>query len=800
MKVSSVLFVLLTFALAAFGGDCVLSDGWQFCFDGSSWREVEVPHDWAIAGPFDAGSKDGDTGKLPWRGVGKYRISFVVQKCDVNGTVALDFDGVMARPKVYVNGNLAGGWDYGYQSFRVDATPFVKPGANLLEVVADTSRHRSRWYPGGGINRKVVLKTMPKAHFVYNGIAVTTPVAEKDRAVVQVRWETTNAVADAQVKVRLLLDGVEKGCGDVLASKGKMEIELANPQLWDVVSPCLYYAECTLSSGNETVTERVRFGIRKIAFPVGEGANADVWEKNGFHLNGRRVQLKGVNIHEDMGLLGRAYSRSAVRRQLLLMKDMGANALRTSHNPVAPETLDMCDELGILVWDECFDKWDDTASRLPEEPLEPYIERNLRAFVRRDRNHPSVIVWSMGNEIGGCIGDRKDYTHDPNGMTRARCARFRDVMRSEDVTRPVGNGNMPHVAKDEFFVMGIWDDLDITGWNYLGSHAKAKARYPLKPIIYSESASAGSTFGFYAGPSTRPYGYRKGAESVAKQMDSYDFGTTIDIVDLEFDRMEKSPWCAGEFVWTGIDYLGEPIPFRTDARSSYFGIVDLIGVPKDRYWLYRAHWNKDAETVRILPHWNWKGREGEKIPVFVYTSGDEAELFVNGQSQGMRRKGPCDLPGGRTNACYRVCGKYRLMWFDAAYEPGEVKAVAYRQGKRIGEAVVCTSASPVALKLTPDYDDGEMCFVQIDAVDAVGVRDPLATNRLSLSVTGPGRIVGVGNGNPLACESFADPSAHSLFFGKAVAVVRREGPGTVSLVAAAKGVGTVAECRILPEK
>ena len=800
MKVSPVLFVLLTFALAAFGGDCVLSDGWQFSFDGSSWREVEVPHDWAIKGPFDASSKDGDTGKLPWRGVGKYRRSFVVRECEAAGTVALDFDGVMARPKVYVNGKFAGGWDYGYQSFRVYATPFVKPGTNLLEVVADTRRHRSRWYPGGGMNRKVVLRTMPKAHFIYNGIAVATPVAEKERAVIRVRWEATNAVADAQVSVKLLLGGVEKGYGSVLASKGEMEIELANPRFWDVVSPCLYHAECTLSSGNETATERVRFGIRKIAFPVGEGANADVWEKNGFHLNGRRVQLKGVNIHEDMGLLGRAYSRSAVRRQLLLMKDMGANALRTSHNPVAPETLDICDELGILVWDECFDKWDDTASRLPEEPLEPYVERNLRTFVRRDRNHPSVIVWSMGNEIGGCAGDRKDFTHNPDGMTRARCARFRDAMSSEDATRPVGNGNMPHVAKDEFFAMGIWDDLDITGWNYLGSHEKAKARYPLKPIIYSESASAGSTFGFYAGPSTRPYGYRKGAESVAKQMDSYDFGTTIDIVDLEFDRMEKSPWCAGEFVWTGIDYLGEPIPFRTDARSSYFGIVDLIGVPKDRYWLYRAHWNKDAETVHILPHWNWKGREGEKIPVFVYTSGDEAELFVNGRSQGMRRKGPCDLPGGRTNACYRVCGKYRLMWFDAASEPGEVKAVAYRQGKRIGEAVVCTSASPVALKLTPDYDDGEMCFVQIDAVDAVGVRDPLATNRLSLSVTGPGRIVGVGNGNPLACESFADPSAHSLFFGKAVAVVRREGPGTVSLVAAAKGIGTVAERRILPEK
>ena len=391
----------------------------------------------------------------------------------------------------------------------------------------------------------------------------------------------------------------------------------------------------------------------------------------------------------------------------------------------------------------------------------------------------------MSNEICGFSMDKKDFTHNPNGMTRERCARFRDAMRSEDATRPVGNGNMPHVAKDEFFGMGIWDDLDITGWNYLGSHEKAKAKYPAKPIIYSESASAGSTYGFYSGPSTRPYGYRNGAEFAAKQMDSYDLGTTIDIADIEFDRMEKSPWCAGEFVWTGIDYLGEPIPFREHARSSYFGIVDLTGVPKDRYWLYRAYWNRDVETVRILPHWNWKGKEGAKIPVFVYTSGDAAELFINGKSQGLRMKGPFDMPGSRTNACYAVCGKYRLMWFDAIYEPGEVKAVAYRHGNRIGEMVVRTAGKPVSLKLTPDYDDGEMCFVQIDAVDAAGVRDPLAETRLSLSVSGPGRIVAVGNGNPRAYEPFADASAHSLFFGKAVAVVRREGAGRIVLTAEA---------------
>ncbi len=787
MKIKLFPFAFSLVALTAFGGECVLSDGWQFRRDGDSWRTVSVPHDWSVEGPFDAASKDGDTGKLPWRGVGTYRRAFVVAARDAAGTVVFDFDGVMTRPKVYVNGQLAGGWDYGYQSFRVDATPFVVPGTNVLEVVADTRRHRSRWYPGGGLNRKVVLKTLPKAHFVYNGIVVTTPVAEKDRAVVRVRWETTNAVDTAQVKVRLLLDGVEKACRTASA-KDEVLIELDNPRLWDVDSPCLYTAACTLSSGGETTTETVRFGIRKIAFPVGAGADAHAWEKNGFHLNGRRVQLKGVNLHEDMGPLGRAYCRSAVRRQLLLMKDMGANALRTSHNPVAPETLDLCDELGILVWDECFDKWDDTASRFPEESLEPYIERNLRAFVRRDRNHPSVIVWSMGNEIGGCAGDRKDFTHDPDGMTRARCARFRDAMRGEDETRPVGNGNMPHVAKDEFFDRDIWRDLDITGWNYLASHEKAKAKYPAKPVIYTESASAGSTYGFYSGPSTKPYGYRAGAEAAARQMDGYDLGTTIDIADIEFDRMERSPWCAGEFVWTGIDYLGEPIPFRTDARSSYFGIVDLTGVPKDRYWLYRAYWNKDAETVHILPHWNWKGREGEKVPVFVYTSGDAAELFINGRSQGMRRKGACDLPGGRTNACYRVCGKYRLMWFDAVYEPGEVKVVAYRAGKRIGEAAVRTAGNPAALKLTRDYDDGAFAFFQVDAVDAAGVRNPLADNRLSFSVSGPGRIVAVGNGNPRALASFADSSAHSLFFGKAVVVVRRDAPGDITLVAAAENL------------
>jgi len=790
-----------------------LADGWRFsrvdasegafvatAFDDSAWERVEVPHDWAIAGPFDVASHDGATGRLPWRGVGVYRRTFVLTADECAETVAFDFDGVMTRPKVYVNGRLAGGWDYGYMSFRVDATPFAQAGTNTLVVVADTRRHRSRWYPGAGLTRKVVLRTLPKTHFAYNGLAVTTPIVTPRRTTVRVSWTTENASGDETVGVTLAFGGQTVASGTASVAAGALELPVANPQLWDVTNAVLYRATCTLGEVRETV----RFGIRTIAFPVADDPNDRA--ANGFHLNGRRVELKGVNLHEDCGLLGRAYNVSLRRRQLEQMKDMGANALRTSHYPVAPETLDLCDELGILVWDECFDKWDDTASRLSEEPLEPYVARNLRAFVRRDRNHPSVIVWSMGNEIGAWAEKKDGFTADPDGLTRERCAFFRAEMLKEDMTRPIGNGNMPHVAKPEFFARHTWDDLDILGWNYLGSHETAKAVYPTKPIVYSEFGSPGSTYGYYAGPSTTRYSWRTGPESADKQMDSYDLGTTIDLADYEFDRLEKSPFCAGGFVWTGIDYLGEPIPYTAFARSSYFGNVDLTGVPKDRFWLFRSYWNPEATTIHILPHWNWGGKEGEKVPVFVYTNGDAAELFINGKSQGLQHKREYDLPDGRTNAWYRCCGKYRLMWFDTAYEPGEVKAVAYRDGKPLGEASVRTAGKPMALKLKKDVDDitvaeetpsagthdgtENLAVVDVSVVDAAGVAHPLATNRVSFFLSGPGRILAVGNGNPRGTESFADVSGHSLFYGRARVLVRRDGPGRITLSATADGLSS----------
>ena len=895
-------------------------------FDDSGWECVRVPHDWAISGPFDE-SMDGGSGKLPWKGVGWYRRTFTLEPGDAGASVSLDFDGVMASPEVYVNGQKAGGWDYGYASFRVDATPFVKFGEkNIIAVRASTLDHHSRWYPGAGIYRKVVLKLRNPAHFAYNGIFVTTPEVSRDAATVNVAWELAGSVpTGAEVKVAVFgpccrgfplsnAGGLPKVVGTVPAEKGSLSWQEEKPALWDVETPNLYEAEVSLVNGGETLSrERVRFGIRTIAFPVATGSLTNDWASNGFHLNGRRVQLKGVDLHSDLGLLGMAFDKSAMRRQLALMKDMGANALRTSHNCPAPEVLDLCDEMGIVVWDECFDKWDGTAGRRKNENLEEYVARNLQAFVKRDRNHPCVVIWSMSNEIG----------EGANGLTRERCRLFREKMREFDTTRPIGNGNIYFMSHQNVLDKEIYADLDITGWNYGACYRPVKAKYPAKPIVYSESASAFSTYGFYLNPP--PDGKRNFANNQF-QVDSYDHNAGPDIADVEFNYMEQDRYVCGEFVWTGIDYLGEPTPFAKESRSSYFGIVDLTGVPKDRYYLYRSHWNKKDETVHILPHWNWKGHEGKSVPVYVYTSGDCAELFLNGRSLGIRKKGESVfskqrnlLAGARVSASstevdkgnlekyatdgdgttrwcacsshfpewlqfdmgenrtfstvtidfegdykkyayelqasldgnvwtnvfakekggegrpvfekpitarhlralvtdanngwasireicayearldvppyssyYNVCGKYRLRWFDVPYEPGELRAVAYRGGKRIGETVMRTAGDPAALKLTVEPkladDPGALAWVQVDVVDARGVRNPLAMNRVNFRLDGPGKILGVGNGNPHEFEAFTKTASHPLFFGKAMAVVRRDGPGELTLTVSSEGL------------
>lgn len=919
-------------AHAAVPSSIVLTDGWRFTrgeqpaealaadYDASAWQQVRVPHDWAISGPFDPAG-DGGSGKLPWRGVGVYRTTLDLDAADAGSQVYLDFDGVMAFPKVYINGHLAGEWDYGYTSFRIDATPYVRFGQpNTVAVVADTRPWNSRWYPGAGIYRKVTLELENPLHIAHWGTRITTDGDElagvkPGTVTVETTLDNSGAAKEAVVSVEIRdpagkVVGTSKQPVAVPATDSTVVTQafpIASPRLWDVENPQRYTAVTTIADADGTVldTTMTRFGIRTFAFTVDDG----------FHLNGRRVQLHGVNLHHDLGPLGAAFNKSAARRQLEIMQEMGVNALRTSHNPPAPEVLDLCDEMGIVVWDEVFDKWDQTAGRHDgQPPLLPFLDKQIRSTVLRDKNHPSVVVWSHGNELLG-VNEKPE-----NGINPERIAAATRFVKQYDTTRPVAQGcHIPPLAVGENFTA-----LDITGWNYVRRYWTMRQEHPTMPIVYSESASTVSTRGYYHLPLPRRHTDRLPSH----QVNSYDLSSAdwSDIPDQEFRLMEQDRFVAGEFVWTGIDYLGEPTPHEDVARSSYFGIVDLVGLPKDRYYLYRSYWRPDDATVHILPHWNWPDRVGQNVPVFVYTNGDSAELFLNGKSLGMRKKGErpqqpenyaasatvtasstagdhpaaaatddddatawqavdatpgqwlqldlgqvvpvrfialmlgaeekyfaYDIEGstdgeqwerlvskvtsttpqwggptrvfhdadgearyvrirfggsrdGKAPAIrsfavypaeaesdyYAVTYDYRLRWNDVTYEPGELKAVVYKDGRKIGEQVVRTAGKARKLRLDADRTtlsvaEDELAFITVDIVDKRGTPLPLASDRVDFRIDGPGELAGVGNGNPLSMEDFQD-GHHTLFNGKAVLFVRPTGKGKIKVTATADGV------------
>ena len=744
-----------------------LDGTWEFRREGANWTKVSVPHDWGIS-PFDpeATGDCANSGKLPWKGRGEYRRTFVLtpaewKTLEDGGKAYLTFDGVQAHPSVKVNGRLAGGWDYGYVAFTLDVGELLKVGENLVEVAADTTKLYSRWYPGAGIYRSVSLAVKPKNHVVPGTMKIVAePSADFARATVAVSYVSS------------------------LYGPTNSSFVVEKPRLWSVEKPELYELEA--------LGEKFTYGIRTMKFTADDG----------FWLNGRRLQLKGVCLHSDFGPLGMVFDEAAAKRQLRILKDMGVNAIRTSHNAPAAKFLDLCDRMGFVVWNECFDKWDDTMARGTAN-LEEYVSRNLKAFVRRDRNHPCVAAWSIGNEIPICS---EQY---PTGVTRERCRMFREAVRTEDVTRPVGIGAWEDVT------VPCFADLDLTGWNYARRYMPMRKAYPDKPIVYTESCSSFSDFGFYQVPLARNRADYAVAE---RKTDGFDMTAAgySDIPDAEFHRVEKDSFLAGEFVWTGFDYLGEPSPYTEGfrnayykdvemqpsdyARSSYYGIVDLTGVPKDRYYLYRAYWNTSADTLHLLPHWNWKA--GEKVPAFVYSSGDEVELFLNGRSLGRRQKAKDveyplehnaqdnDFRGRQQdNPYYKVCDKYRFRWYDISFEPGELKAVAYRGGKKIGETVRRTAGEPSELRLAVDpYTDpsDDLVYVRVTATDEKGVQCPLAMNRVSFDLEGDGEIVSVGNGNPRGYDSFKDVSEHPLHYGQAMVIVRRGAKnGKVTLAATA---------------
>jgi len=758
-------------------------------FDDSTWQVVRLPHDWAIAGPYEPRGNP-HTGKLPWQGEGWYRKQFVLPQAWTGKRVYLDFDGVMAMPTVYVNGAEAGGWDYGYMSFRVDVTDFVRFGqTNVVAVHVDTRPHQSRWYPGAGIYRKVRLVVTAPVHIGHWGTFITTPVVTDVAAEVRVRTTVENHMANEQL-VSLettIVDPKGKQVGkrtDQLRIAGSANAEfdqqftVRNPQRWDIETPRLYRAVSRVRANGKTVDiADTKFGIRTFKFTPDDG----------FHLNGRRVQLHGVNLHHDLGPLGAAFNVRAMQRQLEIMKDMGCNALRTSHNPPAPEVLELCDRMGIVVWDEAFDKWDRTATRPDDVPIAQHCKKQLYNFIRRDRNHPCVVVWSVGNEIFDLEGGKIQ-----NGVALLR--ELVEFVKALDPTRPVAMAHcIPESANTP-----LDDSLDVVGWNYARRYALSRKNRPWLPIVYSESASAYSTRGFYQ----LPHPTRKDDYSLALRVTSYDHNSAYysDIPDTEFALMERDTFVAGEFVWTGFDYIGEPVPFvaegwssfkkrklapEEESRISLFGIVDLVGIPKDRFYLYRSHWAPEKKTVHILPYWTWPERVGTNVPVYVYTSGDSAELFLNGRSLGMKSKDPT-----ATN----VMDRYRLRWEDVVYEPGELRAVAYKAGRKLGVAVVRTAGDPAKLRLTPDRSrlvaDGEdLCFVLVEAIDTRGNVCPLATNEVVFDVRGPAAIAGVGNGDHHFPAEFVTNRV-ALFYGKAMVILRTEDgmPGTIRLRASSPGI------------
>ena len=765
--------------------------GWSFAKGGEeAFAPVEVPHDWAIAGPFDPNGHGG-TGKLPWQGTGVYRKTLELKE-KPKGRVFLDFDGVMARATLFVNGQPCAQGDYGYLGFRADLTPYLMVGKNELELRCDTLLHKSRWYPGAGLYRNVRIVKADDVYLEDDDLRIQTEDVLTGKAKLSVAGSlSSRREKDAKVEVTVTLKDAagktvvsDEESADVVAyGEGEFELalEVANPTLW-TMKPGAYLYTVEVVAKGEGVDDRIerRIGFREFRFDANEG----------FVLNGRRVQLNGVDLHSDLGPLGMAFDKDAMRRQLTVMVDMGANALRTSHNPPAPEVLDLCDELGVFVWDECFDKWNETCGR-GEVPLEEFVPRQLEKLVRRDRNHASVFAWSIGNEIpsGGMLPPGQETWGYPHALTttRERCSRFRRTVLALDATRPVAIGScFPQAGQ-----RGDYDLLDLTGWNYNGMYDKMKAKHPDKPLLYSESASAFSEFGYYG--ETLPTNKTDYARAV-KHVTSYDYNAAAwsDIPDREFFRMERDRHCCGEFVWTGIDYLGEPSPYSgssnkvENSRSAYFGICDLCVLPKDRFYLYRAHWNRDAFTLHVVPgHWNFPEKAGKTMPVFVYTSADEAELFVNGKSMGRRRK---DKMAGDLKDYYSVLPRYRLMWMDVPYEAGEVKAVAYGpDGKALGEEVIRTAGAPAKVVLTPERRYGELCVVKVTLADNDGNFVPGDNRRVSFAAEGC-EIRAVGNSDARGMDSFKDVKSHPLCFGRAAVYIRVKPGAKATLKASAEGV------------
>lgn len=787
-------------------------------YDDRAWRQLDLPHDWGIEGPFSQ-QLPGETGKLPWQGVGWYRKRFKLPKSDRDRRIALELDGAMAYSAIWLNAKLVGGWPYGYSSFQVDLTSqLVFGGENLLAIRLYNPPNSSRWYPGSGIYRNVWLSKTSPLRVAQWGSFVSTPRVSAEQALVNLDTTIENT-SDADAKLRLSVaihrlgaDGESRGKRVAAADPVELEVpaglqaqrslvaRVKRPKLWSLQRRNRYVAVTTLTRGNQLV-DRVQttFGIRTISVDPDQG----------IFLNGERVPLNGVCLHHDLGALGTAVHVRALERQVQILQAMGCNAIRTSHNPPAPELLELCDRMGMLVMDEAFDCWRRGKKRPPDkQPNEPgfeycdyarvfddWHERDLRALIRRDRNHPCIVLWSIGNEV------IEQWFSD--GWKLA--VRLAGIVREEDRTRPITSAFNGEIAG----YSGFQTAVDVVGYNYRPwAYGPFHAKHPTIPVHGSETASCISSRGEYFFPVEADKRHGR----VNFHVSSYDQSTADWALkpDDEFRGLDECPFALGEFVWTGFDYLGEPTPYNSDAtnllnfsdpserarmarelarlgsirvpsRSSYFGIIDLAGFPKDRYYIYQARWRPQLRMAHILPHWNWPERVGEVTPVHVYSSGDEAELWLNGKSQGRRRRAKLE---------------YRFRWDAVVYEPGELRVITYKHGRKWATAVRRTMGEPARLLLTADRtllaaDGRDLCYVTLQVVDAENLLVPRARPPIRFHAKGPAEIVAVDNGDPTDLTAFS-ATERRTFNGLALVVLRtkRGRAGTVTLHAQSAGLAS----------
>jgi len=798
--ITAILFGLI-FTTSTFGQQSIrevltLEKNWRFhngdvangsskSLNDSKWEKVTVPHDWAIKGPFDkeidiqnvaivqngekvATEKTGRTGALPYIGIGWYRNEFSIPNFNSDKKVILLFEGAMSEPEVFINGKKIGSWNYGYSYFYFDITPHILgTSENTLAVKLTNRELSSRWYPGAGLYRNVRLIVKNNESINQWGTFITTPLITSELAKVNIKTKVSgeqltlvSRIKDASGKT-VAIDSTAA----IYGKEFEQNIAVKKPNLWSPETPYLYTSVSRLYAGNVLKDETsTKFGIRKIKYEANKG----------FSLNDSIIKFKGVCLHHDLGPIGTAVNKAALRRQLTILKDMGANAIRSSHNMPSLEQLELCDEMGFMFLAESFDEW---AKPKVENGYHRYFEtdaeKDIVNLVQATRNHPSIVMWSSGNEVPDQWGSE--------GAKRAKW--LQDIFHREDPTRPVTVG-MDQV--EATMASGFGAVLDIPGLNYrVHLYDEAYKAFPQGLILGSETASTVSSRGIYKFPVVAA----KMKEYDDFQSSSYDLEACSwsNIPDEDFVLQDDKPWVIGEFVWTGFDYLGEPTPYDTKwpSRSSYFGINDLAGLPKDRYYLYRSRWNIKEETLHMLPHWNWEGREGKVTPVFVYTSYNSAELFVNGRSMGIQKKNN----SSPTN-------RYRLMWMDVKYEPGTIKVVAFDdEGKAVAEQVTNTAGKPYKLVLEADKtqldaDGKDLSFVTVSVVDKNGIPCPTATNQLLFNVKGDGVFRAACNGDATSLEMFHLPTM-KLFSGKLVVLVQSASKaGEIELKVTAKGLQT----------